>query len=140
MNDSYQVRIYLIFIHISFFFIKFKTKNYKEEIKNFSQKLFYHLFKKIEEDMRESGHGDIAVNKKMKILIKTFYDILLNFEKYRNLENKNKINLLKKYFEFKEPGNINNLIELVKYLDKYQSFCFDLSLNSVIQGDFDFKY
>ena len=34
----------------------------------------------------------------------------------------------------------NNNKDLVKYFDKYQSFCLDLSLDNVLKGDFNFTY
>ena len=41
--------------------------------------------------MREIGYGDSIVNKNMKFLITTFYNILLKCENYRkkNLDHKN---------------------------------------------------
>ena len=98
------------------------------------------MFKRIEEDMRELGFGDVAVNKNMKILVNKFYNILLNFENYMKINDEKKIDLFNKYL-LKESSDKNlRLPELIKYFNKYQSFCFDLSLNSVIKGDFNFKY
>ena len=89
LTDTFQNRVYLIFIHISFLFIKIKQIKQKEIYKNFYQKMFDLIFKKIELNMREIGYGDIIVNKNMKFLVKTFYNILLNCESY----NKKSVNL-----------------------------------------------
>ena len=98
------------------------------------------MFEKIEEDMRELGLGDISVNKNMKILVNKFYNVLLNFENYIKFDKKKKIDLFNKYL-MKKNNDINpRLADLIKYFNKYQSFCFDLPLNSVIKGDFNFKY
>ena len=94
LNDTFQNRIYLIFIHISFLFIKIKQTNQKEIYKNFYQKMFDLIFKKIELNMREIGYGDTVINKNMKFLVITFYNILLNCE---NLNRKNLL-LKKKIF------------------------------------------
>ena len=51
-----------------------------------SQDIYDNFFLNIEYHLRELGYGDIAVNKKMKILNKIFYDILL---KINLKENKN---------------------------------------------------
>ena len=35
--------------------------------------------------MREIGFGDTTINKNMKFLVKTFYNILFNCEKYKKM-------------------------------------------------------
>ena len=77
LKDTFENRIYLIFIHICFLFIKINNEKDKLFYKRFYQKIFDFTFKQIEANMREIGHGDVAVNKNMKILIKTFYNILV---------------------------------------------------------------
>ena len=94
LNDTFQNRIYLIFIHISFLFIKIKQINQKEIYKNFYQKMFDLIFKKIELNMREIGYGDIVINKNMKFLVIAFYNILLNCENF----NRKSLILKKKFF------------------------------------------
>ena len=82
-----------MFIHFSIMMIVFKKKG-----KKFDQKSYDSLFFNIENNLRELGYGDVAVNKKMKDLNKILYDILL---KINNLENDSfKINkkLIFKYF------------------------------------------
>ena len=46
--DTFQNRINLIFLHISFLFIKIKQENKNEYYKDFSQLMFDSVFKKIE--------------------------------------------------------------------------------------------
>mgnify|MGYP000353734034 FL=1 len=140
LADTFQNRIYLIFIHISFLFIKIKQNNQKEIYKIFYQKMFDLIFKNIELNMREIGYGDIVTNKNMKFLVKTFYNILLNCENpnWRSLN-------LKKMFFFKylEHNNMKKKadnVPLIEYFDKYQAFCLDLSLDSVLKGDLNFRY
>ena len=91
--DTFQNRIYLIFLHVSFLFIKFKKNNDNVHYKEFYQNMFDIIFQKIELNMRELGYGDVTVNKSMRLLIKIFYTILLDAEKYveKSLENKKKI-------------------------------------------------
>ena len=76
----------------------------------------------------------------MKVLIKVFYNILLNCEKYGSLEIQKKTDLLDRYLSLRNHDEKHKLNELTKYFDKYQSFCFDLSINSVIKGDLNFEY
>ena len=140
LADTFQNRIYLIFIHISFLFIKIKQNNQKEIYKIFYQKIFDLIFKNIELNMREIGYGDIVTNKNMKFLVKTFYNILLNCENF----NRKSLNLKKMFFSKYLEQNINQKIAnnelLIKYFDKFQAFCFDLSPDSILRGDLDFNY
>ena len=85
LNDTFQNRIYLIFLHVSFLFIKFKKNNDNVHYKEFYQNMFDIIFQKIELNMRELGYGDVTVNKSMRLLIKIFYTILLDAEKYVEL-------------------------------------------------------
>ena len=140
LADTYHIRILLIFFHFSFLMIILKKKEDIVNSKKISQKIFDFMFKKIEEDMREQGLGDVSVNKNMKILVNKFYNILLNFENYIKYDNKKKIDLFNKYILKKTNDKNPRLAELIKYFNKYQSFCIDLSLNSVIKGDLNFKY
>ena len=79
--DTFQNRIHLIFMHISFIFIKIKKNNKNQIYKIFCQKIYDLIFNKIELNMREIGFGDTTINKNMKFLVKTFYNILFNCEK-----------------------------------------------------------
>ena len=48
LADTFQNRIHLIFIHISFLFIKIKQNNENKKYKAFYQKMFDLIFSKIE--------------------------------------------------------------------------------------------
>ena len=48
LNDSFQTRIYLIFIHLSFLYVKLKKDNHILSVSSFNQNLFDYTFKKIE--------------------------------------------------------------------------------------------
>ncbi len=140
LADTFQNRIYLIFIHISFLFIKIKQNNQKEIYKIFYQKMFDLIFKNIELNMREIGYGDIVTNKNMKFLVKTFYNILLNCENF----NERSLNLKKmfffRYLKYNNMKKKADNVPLIEYFDKYQAFCLDLSLDSVLKGDLNFRY
>ena len=84
--DAFQNRIHLIFIHISFIFIKIKQNNENKIYKFFYQKLFDLIFNNIELNMREIGYGDTIINKNMRFLTKTFYNILLHCEEYKKMK------------------------------------------------------
>ena len=134
--DTFQNRIHLIFIHISFIFIKIKQNNKNRIYKTFYQKIFDLIFCKIELNMREIGFGDTTINKNMKFLVKTFYNILFNCEKYKKISSEDKSKFFNKYLELNNAYNEG----IIEYFDKYESFCFDLNPNSVLKGELKFNY
>ena len=137
--DTFQNRIHLIFIHVSFIFIKIKIKNDSKTYKKFYQEMFDLIFNKIELNMREIGFGDTTINKNMRFLVKTFYSILLNCEKYTKKDNSEKNTFLNKYL-IKTNRNMSNNNHIIEYFNKYESFCFDLESDSVLKGELLFKY
>ena len=140
LSDTFQNRIYLIFLHISFLLIKIKQKNKSLLYKIFYQKMFDYIFQKIDLNMREIGLGDMMVSKNMKFLVKVFYNILLNCENYKK-KNLNRKNLfLLKYLEQNNKKNEAKNIDLIEYFDKYEAFCFDLSPDGVLKGDLNVNY
>ena len=140
LNDTFQNRISLIFLHVSFLFIKIKDNNENLKYKSFYQNMFDFIFKKIEENMRELGWGDVTVNKKMKDLVKIFYSILLNCEKYRENTRSVKNVFLYKYLDVLKDKKQANHCDLVEYFDKYLSFCIDLTQDNVLKGEINFIY
>ena len=72
LSDIFHNRIHLIFVHISFIFIKIKQYKDKNQYKLFYQKTFDSMFKNIDLNMREIGYGDTTINKNMKF----FSDVL----------------------------------------------------------------
>ena len=111
-----------------------------EKYKNFYQKTFDLIFNKIELNMREIGYGDVQVNKNMKLLVRTFYNILLNCEKFNELSLSSKNAFFIKYLELNSNQKIANNKLLIKYFDNFQAFCFDLSPDSILRGDLNFNY
>ena len=75
LSDNFETRILLMFIHFSILMIITKKKGFK-----FNQKSYDYLFHCIENDLRETGFGDVTVNKKMKDFNKILYDILLKIK------------------------------------------------------------
>ncbi len=140
IHDTFQNRIILIFLHTSFLFVKIKQENISDLYKDFSQKFFDYVFKIIEVNLREIGWSDTRINKDMKLLVKEFYNILLECEKYRSKNNKSKIEFLMKHITIDDKKKTINTDILTNYFDKYQSFCLDLSEYSVLKGDINFSF
>jgi cytochrome b pre-mRNA-processing protein 3 len=138
--DTFQNRINLIFIHISFIFIKIKQNNKDQIYKIFYQKMFDLIFDKIEINMREIGFGDTTINKNMRYLVKIFYDILINCENYKEMGKPAKNIFFNKYLEKNNIKNDTDNKPIIEYFNKYEAFCFDLSPDSVLQGELYFNY
>jgi len=140
LNDTFQNRIHLIFIHISFIFIKIKQNDENKIYKIFYQKIFDLIFNKIESNMREIGLGDTTINKNMRSLLKTFYYILFNCEKYEKMNTEAKNKFFNKYLKLNNVKNIIDNTGIIDYFDKYKAFCLDLTLDSVLEGELKFNY
>ena len=136
LSDSFSNRIYLIFFHLCFILIALKKK--KGE-KNEQQAIFDFFFKQIELNCRELGYSDTAVNKKMKGLIKLFYEILIQCSNWKKLHIDSKNNLLLNFFS----NNYYNEIltnKLANYFDKFTLYIENISLNSMTKGVINFVY
>ena len=138
--DTFQNRIHLIFIHISFIFIKIKQNNKDQMYKIFYQKMFDFVFNNIELNMREIGYGDSVINKNMRFLTKVFYNILLNCEKYKKKSEDSKNKFLNDYLEVNNVTNNAVNRGITEYFNKYEAFCFDLIPYNVLQGEIKFNY
>ena len=123
-----------MFMHFSIMLIIFKSKE-----TNFKQELYDGLFYYIENDLRELGLGDVAVNKKMKNLNKIFYDILLKIKK-KNVEEFNlNSDLIIKYFTQLNKRNNENMDLFKRYFIDFYNFCFELPLNNMLRETINFK-
>ena len=140
LHDSFQNRIHLIFIHISFLFVKIKNSSKNKNYKIFYQNMFDLIFAKIEINMREIGYGDVVINKNMKGLVKSFYNILISCEIYKDKTPKSKIAFFESYLDKNTNKNLINYNNIIAYFDKYEAFCFDLSWDSVLKGEINFNY
>ena len=138
--DTFQNRIHLIFIHISFVFIKIKQNDKNKIYKVFYQEMFDLIFNKIEINMREIGFGESTINKNMRFLVKTFYSILLSCEKYKEMNLDTKNIFLNKYLVLNNRKNTTNNKDIIEYFDKYEAFCVDLNPDSVLKGELKFNY
>ena len=130
LNDTFETRIYLMFLHFSIMMIVSKKKG-----KKFNQDSYDLLFHNIENNLREAGLGDVAVNKKMKELNKILYDLLLKIQ----IEDKNiktfKINqkLIFKYFNELKIHKSDNYSHFESYFIDFFHFCFEIPLDNMIR-------
>ena len=133
IKDTFESRIYLMFMHFSIILIIFRKKE-----TNFPQSHYDDLFYCIENNLRELGFGDVAVNKKMKTLNKIFYDILLKINIEPNNFKINKIIILKYFENFTNLENSKYKL-FQQYLINFYHFCFELSPKTMIKDALKFK-
>ena len=123
-----------MFIHFSIMMIIFKKKG-----KKFNQKSYDSLFFNIENNLRELGHGDVAVNKKMKDLNKILYDILLKINNDEKDSFKINKSLVIRYFNQLDDKDAGKYLYFERYLNDFYKFCFELSLENMIREAINFK-
>jgi hypothetical protein len=124
-----------MFFHFSIMLIIFKLK-----CKEFDQKTYDYFFHCIENNLREMGLGDVAVNKKMKDLNKILYDILLKLEpQLTQTPLKINKNLIFKYFEVLKKQKSDKIGIFEKYLTNFYNFCFELPIENMVNRSINFK-
>ncbi len=79
LSDDFETRFDLIIFHA--FIIFFYYKNLNNKTSTIPQNLFDLMFSDFENNLREMGFGDIAVNKKMKVFITAFYGRIAQYSK-----------------------------------------------------------
>ena len=122
-----------MFIHFSLILIIYKKKKIK-----FPQFNYDSLFHCIENNLRELGFGDVAVNKKMKELNKVFYDILLKIVEKSDANKLNK-KLVFKYFLELNDSRTGKYELFEHYFAKFYNFCFELTDKSMIKDALKFR-
>ena len=135
LKDDFETRINLIFIHFSIILLIFKKRK-----KNFSQEIFDNIFLNIEFHIRELGYGDVTVNKKMKILTRIFYDILLKINNSKTEAFVTSDEILKKYFDPIDDDKYRIIDNLSEYFNTFYNFCFELKGDIMLKGQINFKY
>ena len=133
LDDKLENRVIIIFGHLAIILSCLKKNN-----KNLSQEIYDNIFLNLENNLREMGHGDVTVNKKMKTFNQIFHDLLM---KFINQKKSNKVEvqeMLKFLYVSKKNEEIS--INLQDYFDKYFDFCFDIVNKNMIKDLDKFKY
>ena len=136
LPDTFESRIYLMFMHFSILMIISKQKGRK-----FDQKTYDFFFNNIEYNLRELGFGDVTVNKKMKEFNKILYDILLKLNISNKSIKKFEMNhkLISKYFEQLNDIKSIKYLQFKTYFMNFFNFCFELPLDSMIEDLNNFR-
>jgi len=130
-NDTFSDRLIILFFHFGFFIKYYKSEIDKDEM----QKLFDFIINNIELSIREVGHGDVLVNKKMKELINLFYLIIEKVEFWEKTSLSYKSCLIEDYL------NINKNSEyFIDYFEKYRNFLTKNTLNNFSKDILELKF
>ena len=135
LKDSFETRIYLMFLNFSIILIIYKKKSLK-----FDQNAYDNLFYNIENNLRELGFGDVSVNKRMKDLNKILYDMLLKLKDNKKDEFKLNKSLIVKYFDIFGIDKTSKYQEFSQYFVRFYNFCFELPHNSMLKKAINFKH
>ena len=118
-KDNFYDRLFFFLIHFSFF-----LKNYNNpKKKKLFQNIYDYNFKQIELSIRETGYGDQLVNKKMKIYINLFHEILSKIHFWDNFSNDEKIVLFNNYLT-----DYKKIDVIIDYFDQFND---NLSKNTL---------
>ena len=134
LKDNFETRINLIFVHLSLLLIIIKKRK-----KDFPQKIFDNIFLNIEYHIRELGYGDVTVNKKMKILTRIFYDILLKIKKVNKSKFEINHSILCNHLSLNNDEKAK-LLKIDAYLCSFYKFCFELNEESMLKVRINFKH
>ncbi len=124
IEDTFSNRLILFLFHFAFF-----LKVYKKDNKQLIQKIYDFIFRQIDLSLREIGHGDVNINKKMKEYINIFHSIISKIDNWENNENLKKSEILNNFI-----NSIDELNELVKYFDKYMIYLSNNNLNFFLKS------
>ena len=130
-NDQFSDRLLILLLHFAFF-----LKNIKEnEDKKKAQIIHDTFFKQLELNLREYGHGDVNVNKNMKIYINNFFNILNQIISWDLLDHKDKESIISNSLSVK-----SKVVKLVDYFERYSNYIKKTSLNLFLKGVIKHKF
>ena len=124
-NDVFSDRLLLFLLHFSFFVKNFKDKESKKTL----QKIYDFNFRQLELSIREIGYGDQTINKKMKIYINLFHEMLSEIHFWNTFHINKKNEFLGKYLT-----DYEDLIDIVKYFDDFHDNLSKKTLNYFIKS------
>tara|TARA_Y100000768_G_scaffold179740_1_gene134623 strand:- start:1429 stop:1995 length:567 start_codon:yes stop_codon:yes gene_type:complete len=134
IDDSFESRFDIIILHS--FIIFYVLKNISENEKKLSQFLFDFMFNDFDNNLREMGFGDIAVNKKMKVFITAFYGRIASYsqgvDQIRNNKDDEMLNKAILNNIYKGKNSSENYLEffrqyIIRNIDYFKSR--DLKIN-----------
>tara|TARA_B100001029_G_scaffold177160_1_gene181323 strand:- start:478 stop:951 length:474 start_codon:yes stop_codon:yes gene_type:complete len=131
LQDSFSDRLTILLLHFAFL-MKYKKNLYKIDILQKTHDVF---FKSLESDIRETGHGDVTVNKKMKDYLNKFYDILGRIHNWDDLTVSEKSNIINNILDINTSSD-----NLIQYFDQFVMLVKNKTLNYFSKGVISIKF
>lgn len=113
--DSVDGRFEMISIHVFLILHRLKQTDINDE--GLSQALFDHMFKDLDQALREMGIGDLGVGRKVKAMAKAFYGRIASFEASLSNEKELSEAILRNVYRGQKI-NTTNALKLAKYLGR----------------------
>ena len=120
IEDNFSSRLIVFLLHFAFFLGVYKEKNNHKLL----QSIYDFIFRQLDLSLRESGDGDVSVNKKMKNYINLFHAIILDLDNWNSLTVENKNKKIEKYLFYNNKSQL-----LASYFDKYLIYLKNNNLN-----------
>ena len=130
-NDEFSDRLMVLLLHFAFFLKNIKENEDKKKV----QKIHDAFFNQLELNLREYGHGDVNVNKNMKIYINNFFNILNQIISWDALASKEKESIISNSLSVK-----SKVVKLVDYFERYSNYIKKTSLNLFLKGVIKHKF
>ena len=110
-QDTFEDRLVLFLIHFAFFLNVYN----KKEDKKILQEIYDLNFRHLELSIREIGYGDQSINKKMKVYINLFHQILSDLHLWKDLDNIQKRKILSNFLR-----NFDKIEYLTIYFNEFR--------------------
>ena len=124
-QDTFSDRLIFFLFHFAFFLKVYKN----EKNSDILQEIYDFNFRQLELTIREVGYGDQSVNKKMKVYLNIFYDIIDKIDNWEELTGIHRVNIFKKFLN---SGTEDAF--LGEYFEKYRKNLLNNTFNSYIKG------
>ena len=135
LEDKLENRVVLIFAHLSIILQLIKKQNKDNDL---SQELYDNTFLNLENNIREMGHGDVTVNKKMKLFNQIFHDILMKLFNNKKDSDDIDVEIVVKHLNLADKSD-HITEKLLVYFNKYRDFCFDIIDKSMLKDIIKFR-
>ena len=110
-QDTFEDRLVLFLIHFAFFLNVYN----KKEDKKILQEIYDLNFRHLELSIREIGYGDQSINKKMKVYVNLFHQILSDLHLWKDLDNIQKRKILSNFLR-----NFDKIEYLTIYFNEFR--------------------
>ena len=110
-QDTFEDRLVLFLIHFAFFLTVYN----KKEDKKILQEIYDLNFRHLELSIREIGYGDQSINKKMKVYVNLFHQILSDLHLWKDLDNFQKRKILSNFLR-----NFDKIEYLTIYFNEFR--------------------